>query len=104
MNKELKEVNIKIQSKQRTMSGCEDSAVLIDTILSMTKILKRSLNKVYPDNDNTKEFSVALLAMVADLTSIKAEVQEVASETADEMRKLKERAEELKDEEEVDNQ
>lgn len=104
MNKELKEVNIKIQSKQRTMSGCEDSAVLIDTILSMTKILKRSLNKVYSDNDDTKEFSVALLAMVADLTSIKAEVQEVASETADEMRKLKERAEELKDEEEVDNQ
>lgn len=59
---------------------------------------------MYSDNDDTKEFSVALLAMVADLTSIKAEVQEVASETADEMRKLKERAEELKDEEEVDNQ
>lgn len=95
---ELKQVNIKIQSKQRTMSGCEDSALLIDTILTMTKLLKRSLNKVYPDNNDTKSFSVALLAMVADLTSIKAEIQDVASETADELHRLEMKAKELKGE------
>lgn len=100
MNKELKEANIEIQSKQRTMSGCEDSTIIIDSILSMTKLLKRSLNKVYPDNDDTKNFSVALLAMVADLTSIRAEIQEVASETADDLYALREKVEKLKDENE----
>lgn len=98
MNRELKEVNTKIQSKQRTMSGCEDSTIIIDSILSMTKLLKRSLNKVYPDNEDTKSFSVALLAMVADLTSIRAEIQEVASETADNLYALREKADELKEE------
>lgn len=95
---ELKQTNIKISSKQRTMSGCEDSTLLIDTILTMTKLLKRSLNKVYPDNNDTKSFSVSLLAMVADLTSIKAEIQDVASETADEMYELEMKAKELKGE------
>lgn len=101
MNRELKEVNTKIQSKQRTMSGCEDSTIIIDSILSMTKLLKRSLNKVYPDNEDTKSFSVALLAMVADLTSIRAEIQEVASETADNLYALREKAEKLKEENEA---
>lgn len=101
MNRELKEANIKIQSKQRTMSGCEDSTIIIDSILSMTKLLKRSLNKVYPDNDDTKNFSVALLAMVADLASIRAEIQEVASETADDLYALREKVDELKEENET---
>lgn len=100
MNRELKEVNIKISSKQRTMSGCEESTILIDSMFSMIKLLKRSLKKVYPDNNDSKNFSVSLLAMAADLSSIRAELQDVASETSDEMYKLNERAKALKEENE----
>lgn len=102
MNKnELKQINIKISSKQRTMSGCEESTLLIDSMFSMMKLLKRTLSKVYPDNNDTKSFSVALLAMAADLSSIRAELQDVASETADEMYKLQAKADELKEENEA---
>lgn len=90
MSKTTKELNKTIQSRQRSISGCEESAIIIDSILSMTKILKRTLNKVYPDNDDTKNFSVSLLAMVADLTSIKSELQDVASEAADDIHKCEE--------------
>ena len=104
MNKnkdELKHINIKISSKQRTMSGCEESTLLIDSMFSMMKLLKRTLNKVYPDNNDTKNFSVSLLAMAADLGSIRAELQDVASETADEMYKLQAKADALKEENET---
>ena len=90
MSKTTKELNKTIQSKQRSLSGCEESTIIIDSILSMSKILKRTLSKVYPDNNDTKSFSVALLAMVADLTSIRGELQDVASEAADDIRKCEE--------------
>ena len=90
MSKTTKELNKTIQSRQRTLRACEDSTIIIDSILSMAKLLKKNLSRVYPDNDDTKSFSVAMLAMVADLSSIRGELQDVASDAADDIHRCEE--------------
>lgn len=90
-----KEINLKIDKNDKVLIACEDSLLNIGIILNSLKLLKKPLRKIYPSNEASKEFSETMLAITADITSIKSEVEDVASDTADETVELKRQLENL---------
>lgn len=86
MNK--RELNLKIDDDTKVINRCEDAILNINTILNSLKLLKKATRKMYPDNEATDEFAEVILATTADIMAMKTEIEEVASDTADEMNKL----------------
>lgn len=98
MSKETAKINKKISENEKIINACEDSVLNLDTILNSLKLLRKSARKVYPSNEATKELADTILAVVADVTSMKIEIEEVASDTADETNKLIRELKEIKNE------
>lgn len=98
MSKETAKINKKISENEKIINACEDSVLNLDTILNSLKLLRKSARKVYPSNEATKELADTILAVVADVTSMKIEIEEVASDTADETNKLIKELKEVKNE------
>jgi len=96
MSKELKEMNKKIDDDTKVLVACEDSVLSINTILNSLKLLNKSARKVYGNNEASREFRETILAVTADITSMKIEIEEVASDTADEINKLIRELKEMK--------
>ena len=90
-----REINLKIDKDNKILTACEDSSLNISIILNSLKLLKKSLRKIYPANESSKELSEAILVITSDIVSIKSEVEDVASDTADEIVKLKRQLEDL---------
>ena len=98
MSKETTRINKKISEDEKIVNACEDSVLNLSTILNSLKLLKKSIRKVYPENDMTKELAETILAVTADVTAMKIEIEEVASDTADEINKLIRELKEAKNE------
>ena len=91
-------INQKLGANDRVINACDDSVLLINNILNSIKLLKKSLRKVYPDVPSTKELNDTMIFIAGDIISIKKELEEVASDTADESNKLTMRLKELENE------
>lgn len=98
MSKETAKINKKISEDEKIVNACEDSVLNLSTILNSLKLLRKSARKVYANNEATKELADTILAVVADVTSMKIEIEEVASDTADEINKLIRELKEAKNE------
>lgn len=96
MSKETARINKKISEDEKIVNACEDSVLNLSTILNSLKLLRKSARKVYPSNEMTKELAETILAVTADVTAMKVEIEEVASDTADEINKLIKELKEIK--------
>lgn len=96
MSKETARINKKISEDEKIVNACEDSVLNLSTILNSLKLLRKSARKVYPSNEMTKELAETILAVTADVTAMKIEIEEVASDTADEINKLIKELKEIK--------
>lgn len=84
-----KEINVKIDKNNKTINVCEDALLSISTIQNSLKLLRKSLRRLYPENESGAEFAHTLNMVTADIGSLKLEIEDVASDTADETEKLK---------------
>lgn len=91
---ERKEIAQKIDKNNKTLTACEDSLLNVSTILNSLKLLKRSVRKVYDYNESA-EIVRDIFVVTGDIESIKAELEDVASNAADETTTLKKQLEDL---------
>ena len=84
------ELGKKLQQDEKVLAACEDVVLLTDNILNSLKLLKKATAKVYPVDENTGELAESILTVRADILSIREEIKDVASDTADEIVKIKE--------------
>lgn len=93
-NKEKKEINKRIAEEERYLAACQDSAALIASVQYTLPILKKSLRKMYPNNEDSKNLCLAVRTIMADLSSMKAEIETLASDTGDVLYRLEKSLEE----------
>lgn len=95
MSKEIKALNTEIDKSTKIIMACEDAILSLMTIQNSLKLLRKSARKIYPENEDTKDIAKTILVVSGDIASIKAEVEDVASNMADRIQELKKKLEDV---------